>query len=166
MTVNNERFTISLDKEMILAISSIASKNGQSKSYVVARMVKDGLKNSPYLTFSERYRWSISIIQDTIDMLFKSVNMKYDGDLLNSIIILYCIPENIFRSKKERELFKASILQIIDDLEKIDNDMSYKIIEILKGLNHNVIESMKSRKDLENSEKLEIPNDFEGDNII
>jgi hypothetical protein len=139
-----ERFSISIDEDIIKTIASLSNQTGLSKSYIVNKWILEGLKNDNRLSASERYFFSRKIITNCIEGLLMSIGYESKNiDIHNNIIILYLIPSICFRTEKEYNLFRLSIFQVIDSIHIHDTKLHEEIIDSLKELN---------QKGLKNSE--------------
>jgi len=130
-----ERFSISIDEDIIKSVASISNKTGLSKSYIVNRWILDGLKRDNRLSRTERYYFSKRIIIDTINSLFISKGLECKiGDIHTCIIILWSIPDITFSSQREINLFKLSLCGLLDDIKEHDRSIFENIINSLNKL--------------------------------
>jgi len=156
--MGKERFSISIDEDIIKTISSISNETGLSKSYIVNGWILDGLKGDNRLSSSERYFFGKRIIMNRIEGLLRSIG--YDTrstDIENNIIILYSIPGMCFKTDKEYSLFRLSIFQIIDKIHIHDTKLHQDIIDSLKELNLKVFKNSEISEFCDSSESSLLP---------
>lgn len=130
-----ERFSCSLDEDLIKQISTESSKNGQSKSYFVSKCIKIGISQNTTLTVAEKYRWKMSIIRDSIYNLLFSIGIKYEGDIYKAIIFIHSIPQQFYDTVYQYEMVQLSIMEIMDSLRTVDKFLFRNISEVLKFQN-------------------------------
>lgn len=160
-----ERYSISLDEDIIKSISFLSIKTGLSKSYITTKWILEGLKEDNRLSSSERYLFSKRIISDKINILFSSIgyNSNVSSNISNSMILLFLIPEEVFESNKEYILFQVSICELLDSIRKHDEKIFEQIENCLKVLKSvpRVTGSFEAphidSEDLKNSESSLLP---------
>ncbi len=158
MVNTKERFSISLDEDIIKTVSSLSTQTGLSKSYIITKWILEGLKDDNRLSSTERYFFSKRIINNCIEGLFMSIGYNsINIDIQNSVIILYSIPSICFRTEKEYELFRLSIFQLIDKIQTHDTKLHESIIDSLKELNLKVLRNSEISEFKETSESSLLP---------
>lgn len=151
-----ERFSISIDDDSIKAISSLSAKTGLTKSYIVGKYIKEGLKSDMRLSHSERYFYAKSIIHDKIGIIFNAVGLQNKNhDIKNSIILLSTLPMDIFATKHEYREFKLSMICILEDIRRVNRELFEDISNCLKKLNVTFTVSSEVSEDIKPSETSE-----------
>jgi hypothetical protein len=151
-----ERFSVSIDADSIAAIAALSAQSGLTKSFLVGRWIQEGLKNDVRLSTSERYYFSKKIIEEKLNMLYSTIGYSCNlKDIRNSVLVLYTIPHICFQSEKEHSLFKLSLYQILDDIQKHDSKLHEEIWICLKSLNLKVTKNSELSEGFIRSESSE-----------
>jgi hypothetical protein len=155
-----ERYSISIDDDSIKAISSLSAQTGLTKSFIVGKYIKDGLKSDLRLTHSERYFHGKAILFDKINLVFESIGMKNTNhDIKPSILILSTIPKIVFKSNHEYGEYKLSLYHLLDTVMGLDRELYQDIISNLNimGITLNLnLDVSEVSEGFKTSEKCEI----------
>jgi hypothetical protein len=149
MSKSKDRFSCSLDQDIISSISEVAAKKGQKISYVVTSYMRAGLSKEVELTATERYTWAMTRVSETIDRMFKIAKItNFNGNtkeamlLLSSLLIL---DKGYFESDTAYDTFRLSFFEVLSDIAEIDKPLINDLTVILEAI-------QKKLKSSENSE--------------
>jgi len=151
MAKERSRFSCSLLDTVITSINNIASKKGQTVSYITNKYMIDGLRNEKELTDAERYMWSMTRITETIDNLLRIAKINhFNGNIRESMLLLSSIlilDKGYFESTTSYTKYRYSFFEVLDELAKVDKPLIDELSVLLS-------EIQKKLKSSENSEEL------------